>query len=77
MSEKQKTFLFSQGLLFSHPASRFTCRRCRDDAGLDPEVCWYCQAPLCYECWDRFGHCGHEEADRVNEQAKKRGGSHG
>lgn len=37
----------------------------------DEEFCWYCHAPLCYDCWDHFGHCGHPEANAENERARK------
>jgi hypothetical protein len=57
--------------MFSHPATRFICRRCGEDAGLDPEICWYCQGPLCSDCWERYGHCGHPEAEAMNEQARQ------
>jgi hypothetical protein len=36
----------------------------------EAEVCWWCDGPLCYECWDRDGHCGHQEADTVNRQVR-------
>lgn len=47
------------------------CGRCgkeieRDDA----EVCWWCQGDLCFECWERYGHCGHPEAEEVNERTR-------
>lgn len=38
------------------------------DAG-NAEVCWYCEADLCVDCWDRIGHCGHVEAHRQNHEA--------
>ena len=34
------------------------------------ESCFYCLAYLCYICWDEFGHCGHPEADAMNEHAR-------
>lgn len=47
------------------------CGRCfkmmaKDDA----EICWYCINWLCYDCWDNYGHCGHIEADRINQEAR-------
>jgi len=36
----------------------------------DAEFCWYCEARLCFVCWDAYGHCGHSEADQQNEQAR-------
>lgn len=40
------------------------CGRCGKKARFrDAEVCWYCTATLCYDCWDQYGHCGHPEAD--------------
>jgi hypothetical protein len=47
------------------------CNRCGLEV-TDPEVCWWCYAPLCAECWDEYGHCGHPEADAENERARER-----
>jgi len=49
-----------------------TCNRCNVEIedGREEFCCW-CTSPLCYECWDEYGHCGHEEADLVNEEARK------
>jgi hypothetical protein len=33
------------------------------------ESCWWCQADLCQDCWDRIGHCGHPEAHMQNYEA--------
>ena len=47
------------------------CNRC--GKGLAPgedEACWWCIEPLCFKCWDRVGHCGHPEAEAVNERAR-------
>jgi len=33
------------------------------------ELCWYCEGPLCADCWELEGHCGHPEADALNEVA--------
>ena len=38
-----------------------------------PESCWWCQDDLCYGCWDRIGHCGHPEAEAINEQGRRMG----
>lgn len=35
----------------------------------DAEGCWYCNADLCVDCWERIGHCGHVEAHRQNHKA--------
>lgn len=56
--------------IYDRPAVEYSCRRCGANAGHDPEVCWYCSGPLCVECWDKYGHCGHSEADRANEAAR-------
>jgi len=45
------------------------CKRCRKTIS-EYEYCWYCMDPLCVECWDEFGHCGHKEADEANEKAR-------
>jgi hypothetical protein len=37
----------------------------------NPEACWFCGSDLCYECWDEHGHCGHAEAEVVNEMARR------
>lgn len=41
----------------------FRCGRCKVDItrGSD-EICWWCRGILCFDCWDIFGHCGHEDA---------------
>ena len=51
---------------------RFRCGYCGEDCPGEPESCWYCTGPLCFRCWDRFGHCGHPEADKINEEARSR-----
>ncbi len=50
----------------------YTCKRCskRIVAG-EEETCWFCLSPLCFECWNIYGHCGHPEADKANEAARK------
>ena len=46
-----------------------TCGRC--SAPIDDYVwwCWWCEAPLCSKCGDEVGHCGHPEADEVNDKS--------
>lgn len=47
------------------------CGRCRGVVpSEDAETCWYCTMALCAECWDRYGHCGHPEADAQNERMR-------
>lgn len=43
------------------------CGRCEESFN-DYETCWFCLGQLCEECWDEFGHCGHERADQINER---------
>ena len=38
------------------------CNRCEKPID-ETEACWWCLSPLCPECWDQYGHCGHPEAD--------------
>jgi hypothetical protein len=48
------------------------CGGCEDVlAHGEAEMCWWCKAPLCAPCWDRFGHCGHPEAEAENERARR------
>lgn len=47
------------------------CKRC-GKSGADA-VCWYCCEPLCSECWEELGHCGHPEAERANELTRAAG----
>jgi len=49
---------------------KMKCNRC-DKAIKDPEYCWYCESELCKQCWEKFGHCGHPEADKANELSAK------
>jgi hypothetical protein len=47
------------------------CGRCSISLSeKESETCWWCTGELCYSCWDEYGHCGHEEADRSNELGK-------
>lgn len=39
----------------------------------EPEACWWCNGDLCYACWDEIGHCGHAEAEAVNERMRHAG----
>lgn len=48
------------------------CGRCNKEITReDAEYCWYCMEYLCGECWEEVGHCGHEEAERMNEEARR------
>ncbi len=48
------------------------CGRCRSLVlWEDVEFCWFCAGYLCYDCWERYGHCGHRRADELNERAKQ------
>lgn len=66
--------------------AHFRCRNCGMDyssetaqcgacsktiPATEAESCWYCQGDLCPSCWDEYGHCGHEEAERFNERIRK------
>jgi hypothetical protein len=47
------------------------CSRCKIDLPKDTEeYCWFCDGPLCATCWDDFGHCGHPEAETIDESLK-------
>jgi len=49
-----------------------TCGRCHKSIlEKEAECCWWCTNWLCFECWDEYGHCGHSEADKINEEARK------
>lgn len=45
------------------------CGRCRCKAP-NPEYCWYCLSPMCGDCWEEHGHCGHAEADVIKHAMK-------
>ncbi len=46
------------------------CSRCGIEVlEIEAESCWYCVEGLCYDCWDKYGHCEHAEADEANERA--------
>lgn len=36
--------------MFDHPAVEFSCRHCGENAGYDPEICFYC-GPICGKCF--------------------------
>lgn len=57
---------------FRIPAAKLAaaCDRC-GSVTEEAETCWYCLADLCYDCWDKHGHCGHAEANEINELARK------
>ena len=47
------------------------CGRCSKKLHRDQtEVCWYCSGDLCGACWERYGHCGHPEADAINARMR-------
>ncbi len=49
-----------------------SCGRCKIDVlEKNAECCWWCTGWLCSVCWDNFGHCGHPEADKAIEMARK------
>jgi len=49
---------------------RISCNRCGiniiDDS---EETCWFCRAYLCFDCWEKVGHCGHIAAEKQNVMA--------
>ena len=49
------------------------CGRCGKTIPFDEaECCWWCFEYLCPDpCWEKFGHCGHSEADALNERSRK------
>ena len=48
------------------------CGRCQKEIDKEKsEICWYCTGWLCCKCWDKYGHCGHPEADAANERARR------
>jgi hypothetical protein len=49
-----------------------TCNRCKAPlTDKTTEWCWWCHEPLCDDCWDKHGHCGHPEADEINRKARE------
>ena len=48
------------------------CGRCGCEIEFgEEEICWWCRGSLCVDCWEKFGHCGHREADEVNRKARE------
>ena len=48
------------------------CRRCDADVvEAKAERCWFCNAVLCWRCWDRIGHCGHPAAVAAEKHARE------
>lgn len=47
------------------------CGRCNTKLLADYQYCWWCQGYLCFKCWDELGHCGHFEAEAVNERIRR------
>lgn len=53
------------------PVGVVSCGGCGRDMHADvAEYCWYCSGPLCGDCWERVGHCGHAEAYRADENIR-------
>jgi len=51
--------------------SNVKCGACGVELEKDAaELCWWCTGPLCARCWDETGHCGHKEADEINERMR-------
>ena len=51
------------------------CGNCGRD--VQPEVaeyCWYCGGPLCGNCWEDTGHCGHQDAFALDARLRERVG---
>jgi hypothetical protein len=47
------------------------CGNCKAEVdSAAAQGCWYCDAVLCYPCWDDVGHCGHPEAEALNQAAR-------
>lgn len=34
------------------------------------QCCWFCNGYLCASCWEERGHCGHPEADAINQASR-------
>lgn len=48
------------------------CRRCGISVPDNKEErCWFCNGVLCYDCWDKEGHCGHKDAERAVRNTRK------
>lgn len=58
-------------IVFIFRPAAYTCGRCRKEiSSEDAETCWFCMGDLCRECWEEHGHCGHEDADRLNRASR-------
>jgi hypothetical protein len=51
--------------------TRSLCGRCKQPTGAHEQACWYCNEPICLQCWDEYGHCGHPGAVAANERARQ------
>ena len=63
-----------QQQLTTEPQRLLDCGRCKGATTEDECAhygCWWCQAVLCKGCWEAHGHCGHAEAESINEQARR------
>jgi len=50
-----------------------TCGNCGGDVRKSlAEFCWYCSGPLCGDCWETTGHCGHPEAYQKDRELVRR-----
>lgn len=48
------------------------CGKCKQEVPEGTaEICFWCEGPMCCACWERYGHCGHADADLVNEASDK------
>lgn len=48
------------------------CNRCGRVIAIDEAgACWWCNADLCFDCWDLYGHCGHPDADRFEANLRE------
>lgn len=51
----------------------FRCGNCKTVKFDKPQYCFYCLGKLCYDCWDRVGHCGHRAVQAMKDkEARKR-----
>lgn len=48
------------------------CGGCGAPVTAAADICWYCNAPLCWDCFEEVGHCGHPEAAALNQAASDR-----
>ncbi|HKQ00519.1 MAG TPA: hypothetical protein VJ735_09335 [Actinomycetes bacterium] len=49
------------------------CGRCAAELGPNDriELCVWCEGPLCWECWEVPGHCGHAEWELINRAIQR------